>query len=249
MVDGDRPPNGLAGRTVVVTRPAGSAEALVGLLEAEGAVVIVAPLIEVVDEPAGMAELSLHDVAGFDWVVVTSRNAAVRAAALHGGALSAGGVAVAAVGTATAAAVGACRLVPQVQSAVGLLAEMPSPPIEGGRVLVVHAVDAAPTLVAGLRAMGWMVTAVSPYRSVAAHPTARDQIAMLAADAVLFASGSAARAWVEVFGSATPPITVMIGPQTAAAAREVGIPVGAVSDEHSLSGLVDTLIRVVGRSD
>lgn len=233
----------LAGRTVVVTRPAGSADALVELLGSEGASVIVAPLIEVVDEPVGLAELAAVDVTGFEWLVVTSRNAAVRVADLHGDALAAGHVAVAAVGTATAAAIGSCRLVPQVQSAVGLIAEMRPPPAEGGRVLVVHAVDAAPALVDGLTAMGWTVTAVSPYRSVTAHPSARQQIAMLAADAVLFASGSAARAWVEVFGTSTPPVAVMIGPQTAAAARGVGIAATAVAADHSLTGLVEALLR------
>lgn len=251
MADGGGGSTGrLAGRTVVVTRPAGSSGSLIGLLEAEGATAVVAPLIEVVDEPEGMALLGGVDVSRFDWVVVTSRNAAVRVVERHGDELAAADrVAVAAVGTATAAVLGRCRLVPSVQSAVGLLAEMPAPPPGGGRVLVVHAVDAAPTLVDGLVEMGWSVTAVSPYRSVTAHPPARAQIAMLAADAVLFASGSAARAWAEVFGASTPPVTVMIGPQTATDACAVGIAATIVADDHSVVGMVDALMRVLGVSN
>ena len=62
------------------------------------------------------------------------------------------------------------------------------------------------------------MTAIQPYRSVARQPTAREQLAALSADVVLFAAGSAARAWVEIFGTTTPPIVVAMGPQTAAAA-------------------------------
>ncbi len=250
MADGSADESGrLGGRRVVVTRPAGFADELVELLEAEGAMAIVAPLIEAVDEPDGIARLAGLDPAAFDWVVVTSRNAASRLRETHGTALAESSVAVAAIGTATAAAVGSCQLVPAVHSAVGLLAEMPTPPAGGGRVLVVHAVDAAPTLVDGLRAAGWSVTSVSPYRSAALRPTARQQITMLSADAVLFASGSAARAWVEVFGPTTPPVTVMIGPQTARDADAVGIPATAVATDHSIRGLVATLARILGPSN
>ena len=202
------------------------------------------PLTDVVDEPAGMAALAAVDPTSFDWVVVTSANAARRLVATHGDRLAA--VAVAAVGTTTAAVVGQCRLVPADQRAEGLLAELPPPPAaRRSAILVVQAVEAAPTLVDGLVARGWDVTAIAPYRSVPRRPAAGEQLAALAADAVLFASGSAARAWVEVFGTTTPPVVVAMGPQTARAATAAGLAVTDVADEHSVAGLVAAAERAL----
>jgi uroporphyrinogen-III synthase len=229
--------SGLDGRRVVVTRAAAQAAPLVALLEAAGAVPVVVPLIEVVDEPAEMSRLATLDLVAFDWVIATSPNGAER---LRRGLAdtSSPHPRRAAVGSATAKALPGCDLVAAQQSAVGLLAQMPSSP---GRVLVVQAVDAAPTLVEGLRAAGAAVEVVTPYRSISVRPDARLQLKALAADAVLFASGSAARGWVAVFGASTPPLTVAIGPQTADDARQLGLKIDLVATDHSLSGLVDVL--------
>lgn len=240
----------LAGRRVVVTRPEEHAGPLVDRLAAAGATAIVTPLTEIADERGSLAALGRLDLTSFDWVVITSRNAALRLMAAHGRLLGdprrpTTHPAVAAVGAATAAVVGRCELVPTVQSGEGLLAAMP-PRHGAGRVLIVQAVDAAPTLADGLRASAWDVVVNTPYRSVPARPTARAQLAALAADAVLFASGSAARAWVDVFGTTTPPVVVAMGPQTAAVARTAGLEVTTTADEHSVDGLVTALARVLG---
>ncbi|MEO6156388.1 MAG: uroporphyrinogen-III synthase, partial [Ilumatobacteraceae bacterium] len=159
--------------------------------------------------------------------------------------------AVAAIGAATAAVLGdhRCRLVPETQSAVGLLAELPPPAAHGAEVLVVHAVDASSTLVDGLDAAGWTVTSIAPYRSVAARLDARAQLAALRADAVLFASGSAARGWVAQFGTTTPAIVVAMGPQTAADATQLGLKIDVVAADHSLVGMVAALQRTFGESN
>lgn len=229
--------SGLHGRRVVVTRAAAQAAPLVALLEAVGAVAVVVPLIEVVDEPAEMRRLATLDLAQFDWVIATSPNGAERLGATLAG-TSSPHPRRAAVGTATARALDGCDLVAQQQSATGLLAMMPE---SAGRVLVVQAVDAAPTLVDGLMAAGASVEVITPYRSVAVRPDARMQLRALSADAVLFASGSAARGWVDAFGLTTPPLTVAIGPQTAADATRLGLKIDLVATDHSLSGLVDVL--------
>ena len=226
----------LAGRRVVVTRSADQADELANLLRAAGAVPVVVPLIEIVTDPEQAALLAAANPAAYDWLVVTSPNGALHYVGAHG---SAAPPKVAAVGASTAAALNAAgiavTLVPAHQRAAGLLAEFP---VGTGRVLVVQARDAEPTLVAGLVEKGWQVTALAPYRSVPAHPTAGEHLAALAADAVLFASGSAARAWVAVFGDSSPPIVVAIGPQTADAAGHAGLKVALVVADHSLSGLV-----------
>ncbi|MGZ6983158.1 MAG: uroporphyrinogen-III synthase, partial [Ilumatobacteraceae bacterium] len=69
----------LTGRTVVITRPADQAGETAELLESFGAVPVIVPLIEVVDDPHGIDQLQHLDLAGSDWVVVTSPNGASRA--------------------------------------------------------------------------------------------------------------------------------------------------------------------------
>jgi uroporphyrinogen-III synthase len=232
----------LHGRRVVVTRSSAQAGSLAGLLEAAGAVPVVVPLVEQVPEPQGAAALAALHPDDFDWLVVTSPNGAQAYLTAHAVAPAA----VAAVGATTAAALAdggvTATLVPTQQSAAGLLTEFPSGP---GTVLLVQAVDAEPAMADGLRAAGWQVTVVTPYRTVPSRPGAGLQLAALSADAVLFASGSAATAWVQVFGTSTPPVVVAIGPQTAAAATAAGLKVSLVATDHSLRGLVDALASVL----
>ncbi len=223
---------------MVVTRAADQADELASLLADHGAVAIVVPLIEIIPEPVAAAALAALDPTDFEWLVVTSPNGARAYLAAHATAPTN----VAAVGTATAAVLTAgglpVTMVPIDQRAVGLLNVFPP---GRGRVLLVHAVDAEPTLASGLQGAGWQVTACSPYRSAPAHPSAGQLLAALSADAVLFASGSAARAWVGVFGLTTPPLVVAIGPQTATAVEQAGLKVSLVAADHSLPGLVAAL--------
>jgi uroporphyrinogen-III synthase len=246
----------LAGRTVVVTRAAEQADDLVRLLEAEGAVPVVVPLIDIVPEPAGVAALAALDPAGFDWLVVTSPNGARAMLDTH----RAMPPRIAAVGTTTATVISAAGhavdLVPAQQSADGLadaFHQLNDPAsgraVADQRIVVVQAVDAEPVLVDRLRALGHAVTAVAPYRSVPAHPTASVQLRAIAADVVLFASGSAARAWVEVFGTTTPPVTVAIGPRCETAATRAGLKISLVATDHSLVGMLDVIRRYFATND
>jgi uroporphyrinogen-III synthase len=236
----------LTGRKVVVTRAAEQADDLADLLHAVGAVPVVVPLIEIVAEPFGAARLAALAPDCFDWLVVTSPNGAQAYLAAHGAAPGR----IAAVGAATGAVLAAAglhpTLVPAVQRAAGVVAEFPA---GDGRVLLVQAVDAEDTLATGLAEKGWQVTVVAPYRSRAVQPTAGQQLRALSADAVLFASGSAARAWVAVFGDASPPIVVAIGPRTAAAVAEAGLKVSLIAADHSLLAMVSTLERHLAASD
>ncbi len=228
----------LAGRTVVITRAADQSAATTELVTSFEAIPLVIPMIEIVDEPRGMAELVALDFADIDWLVVTSPNGALRVAPLLGAAALAPKLA--AIGSATAAALPRCNLVADTQSARGLLEVFPRGP---GRVAVVQAVDATSTLVDGLVEYHWDVVAIRPYRAVPTTPSTQDQLAALAADAVLFASGSAARAWVQVFGKRTPPVTIAIGEQTAADAALAGLKISAVSADHSIYGMLVVLSR------
>ena len=108
---------------IVVTRPAGQEEDLVLQLARLGHEVVHCPLIEIEalgDEPI--------EVAGYDWVVVTSANGARELRRRARGVMPR----IAAIGAATAEAVGGADLVPAVSTQEGLLAELPRP---AGRVL------------------------------------------------------------------------------------------------------------------
>lgn len=245
-------PGPLAGRTVVVTRPVEGASELAALLEAAGAETVVMPLIEIVDV-AGADDVAaaVDRLADGDWVVVASAHAARRVAGPLARRLAqpgATGVRVAAVGSTTAAALPRADLVAERQSAEGLLEQFPAAPADGladrpPRVLVTQARDGAPTLTTGLAARGWSVERLDTHVSQPVRPTAAQQLAVLRADAVAFTSGSQARAWAAAMGDAAPPVVVAIGPQTARDVEESGLKVFSVATDHSLSGVVDAMIR------
>jgi uroporphyrinogen-III synthase len=234
----------LDGRRVVVTRAAGQAGTLADLLAVHGATPVVVPLVETLVVDDAVSALTALDPATFDWLVVTSPNGAEQYRRCHPDRTPSS---VAVIGTATAVALGSpVHLLPARQSASGLLAAFP---VGEGRVLVVQAGGATSELVEGLATLGWTVTTVAPYLTVPARPTAKQQLTALAADAVLFAAGSAAKAWVQVFGESTPPVVVAMGPQTAAAAAAAGLKVTVVAADHSLEGLVDALAGYFSPSD
>lgn len=200
---------------VVVTRPRGQARALVERLAALGADVVECPLLEIErisDEPV--------DAAAYDWVVVTSTNGADE--------LARRGVnlpRVAAIGTATAEALRArgieAAFVPGESSQEGLLREFPRP---AGRVLFAAAEGARRGPIDALGA-----DFVPLYRTRLLEPEPP------AGDLVVLASGSAARAYAAIGGSAP---AVSIGPETSRVAESVGIDVAVEADAHDLDGLV-----------
>jgi len=68
-----------------------------------------------------------------------------------------------------------------------------------------------------------------------------------AADAVTFTSSSTVTRYLEVAGpDAVAPVVVCIGPVTAQTARDHGLEVDAVADDHSIPGLVDAVVRLLG---
>jgi uroporphyrinogen-III synthase len=210
---------------VIVTRPRDQARPLVERLEALGAQVVECPLVQIErtsDEPV--------DGAGYDWLVVTSPNGAAEIAR-RGTNLPR----LAAVGPGTAEALREHGLepsfVPSESSQDGLLREFPQPP---GRVLFAAAEGARRTAIDGLGA-----DFVPLYRTRLLDPDPPD------GDVVVLASGSAARAYAGVGGTA-PAVT--IGPETSRAARSAGLTVAAEARTHDLDGLV-AAVRDLMNSD
>jgi uroporphyrinogen-III synthase len=202
---------------VVVTRPPDQAEPLVERLEQQGHEVRVCPLIEI--EPVGPEQV---DLSGYDWVVVTSANAAREL-----GRRAAGKAArVAAIGPGTAAALSEQPdLVPAVSTQEGLLAELPRP---AGRVLFAGAEGARKLLVEELDA-----DFVPLYRTKELIP---DEVPE--ADVVVLASPSAARAFAAI-GRRVPAVS--IGPETTAAAERAGVEILREARTHDLEGLVSAV--------
>jgi uroporphyrinogen-III synthase len=201
---------------LIVTRPAGQEDGLAQRLEEFGHEVVRCPLIEI--EPVGSGPV---DVAGYDWVVVTSVNGARELSRRMQGRPRR----VAAVGHATADALGGADLVPRVSTQEGLLAELPRP---AGRVLFAGAEGARPLLAETLGA-----DVVTLYRTRLLRPDTPP-----AGDLAVLASASAARA----FGALETGIpAVSIGPETSRAAREAGVEVAAEARTHDLDGLVEAV--------
>jgi uroporphyrinogen-III synthase len=235
----------MQGRVVVVTRAATQNSELSEMLRQRGAQVLEVPLIaieEPEDEGRERDEL-LHDISVFSWIVVTSPNGAERVAPFLEAAIAADDTApfpkLAAVGAATARSLG--RLVDLVAEPArgSVLAELF--PSGAGTVLVVQGNRAPDEIPVALQAKGWDVTRVVAYRTVQLQPTPEMAEKALAADGLLLASGSAATAWFDTFGTKAPPVVVSIGPSTTTVAQRLGLDVHATAEEQSLESLVETL--------
>ncbi len=230
----------LTGRHVVTTRD--QPGRLDSLLARLGADVIHVPLIAIeppADEGRALRRI-LADIGQVAWLVVTSQHGA-RAVGLAAAAHP--DVRLAAVGARTASVLSALAgrdvdVVPTRQTAADLVATMPT---GSGRVVVAQADRADSTLADGLADLGFDVDVVTAYRTVLRAPTPVERIAALGADAVGFASGSAAQAWTETIGVETAPVTVAIGPTTAEVARACGLKVTHVATDHDVEGLAHAI--------
>ncbi len=233
--------------------------ALAERLAAAGAVVDEVQFIAIArpadPEPLTRATLEWCD-GRYDWLAVTSRNAVLAMRAIaeeHGRSLPEPQprCRVATVGEATQQICAdsglEVSLVPEGrQTALGIAKEFP----EGsGRVLAPVGNLAAPTLERGISRKGWTVDSVEAYRTVDGPGASADTVAAVRAgsvDAVLLTSGSVA----ERFASQCAPVPestmmVAIGETTAAAARQAGLRVDAVSSAPSYDGIADALASVI----
>jgi len=238
----DRRP--LFGRRVVVTRARAQSSSLVARLRELGADVVELPTIALVDPDDGGA--GLREAAGglstYDWVAFTSANAVERFVPLLRDARSFGPVRIAAIGTGTASALArhnlAADLVPGrfvAESLLEALLALGDPP---GRLLLPRAAGGRDVLPDGLRRRGWVVDVVEAYRTTTPVPSEELAQAVRGADAVTFTSSSTVTGYLAAVGQHVPPVVACIGPVTAATARDAGLEVAVVAEEHTVEGLV-----------
>lgn len=238
-------------KRILITRANTQASELAEKLRAYGAEPVEFPTIAFapLDDYRALDD-ALARLREFDWVVFTSANG-VRAVADRLRALGLNrsvfeSVRVAAIGPGTARALEslgmAVAFVPTRYLGEQIARELP---VEAGqRALLLRADIASDTLARSLLARGVSVTDLDAYRTVMPAGGALD---LSRIDAVTFTSSStvknfmarlddAARARVQALD------IFCIGPVTAETARQLSLPVAAVAAEHTLDGLVRTMV-------
>jgi uroporphyrinogen III methyltransferase/synthase len=245
----------LAGRTILVTRPAEQAAPLVRELERRGAHVLDAPTIRLAPARSAALTAALKELAAgrFDWITLTS---AATVDVLRERLESPRDVKakVAVIGEGTAAAFRRwSRRAPDLQPATFTTAALARAfPRGSGRVLCARADIAPEGLEVALQKRGWEAVRVDAYRTVLAislPPEARDAFRRGDIDAVTFTSASTVRGFTNALGAAKGTSKVIcIGPVTAAAARDAGLQPAAVARPHTVEGLVAALERALPSS-
>lgn len=248
----------LYGWKVLVPRTKEQAGSMSERLRVWGAIPTEVPTIAVEPPrtPAQMERAIKGLVDGrYAWVVFTSANA-VKAVwekfNEHGlDARHFGGVRIACIGDATADAVRAFGIQPELlpateQSSQGLLDDFP--PFDSvldpiNRILLPRADIATETLSAGLIERGWEVDDVTAYRTVRAAPPPaeiRDAIKSGGFDVVLFTSSSTVRNLVGIAGKPhARTVIACIGPQTAQTAKELGLRVDVQPELANVPALIE----------
>jgi uroporphyrinogen III methyltransferase/synthase len=222
-----------------MTRPDRDADPVVAALEAVGYRVHAVPMV---------ARQPLHfdqsDLAGYDWVVVTSAAGVDTLTKLPAGPRWA------AVGPATARALQARGVAPAFvpDKANGLALADFLPDAHGKRVLLVRASAAAADLASRLRQRGAAVHEIAAYLTIEGPTSAGEPLKAALADvdlaAIIFASGSAVRGFIALGGTAASP-AITIGPRTSALALELGFDVIAEAERQSAQALVAAVLRAI----
>ena len=259
----DAPPSE-SPRTVLLTRSAAQGAAFARALAEECAQnglgeprVLFAPLQQArTVEPGEDHAAALEALASgqYAWVSFTSANTVRACAELWGDqfarACASGGVRIACVGAATARAVHTqlglgTDFQPQVQSAVGMLAEFEKPAADATAVLVLEGSNARPTLREGLKNLGWDSRRCVLYDMVPAEQVAPGELSLSTARALVQGNavdspapdvlvvtapsrlhallyGAPALAPESVLPESVPPV-VAIGASTASACRALNL--------------------------
>lgn len=255
----------LFGRRVVVTRPREQAGELREKLEALGAEVLELPLVSITPfaDRDGTVEV-MEEMGRYDWLVFTSVNGVRHFFDLlfkaYPDIRTLGAMRIACVGEATARAVRALHLEVEVcprkasgEDLAAALAEAGS--LDNLRVLVVVGNLNRDILVKKLEAGRAIVDRIQVYENVrtdlSADPAAED-FRSRGADAILFTSSSAVRAYVEQAElrpaeGARRPLAGSIGPLTSATMQEEDVAVDFEAEEATLDSLVAALVaRLAG---
>jgi uroporphyrinogen-III synthase len=249
----------LAGRRIVVTRALEQSRALTARLQELGATVIALPAIAFAEpSDAGPLDAAIATLPTFHWLLFTSANAAhffagrCRARGVDPGTVKSAPhpIFIAAVGPATSEAAAAegflvGHMAEEFQG-VELAREL-SAEVFGKKVLLPRSDQASDDLPTALRQAGAYVTEVVAYRTVACDAASPEAIAAIRsgeADVVSFFSSSAFHSLAERIGleSLRRVALAAIGPVTAAAIREAGLPIAIEAPQATSESFVAALV-------
>ena len=247
---------------ILVTRPSGQADELRRHLAQRSIEATSVPTVAIdLASAAEGLDAALTDLAGADWLVLTSANGAealVARLAVNGAHLPEA-TRIAAVGPATAEVLVAAGIrvdhVPDDYLTVAIAGGLGE--VAGRRVVLARADAATPELHAALVTQGAIVEEVVAYRTVEGPASSRDPLRVALQqdlDGIAFTSGSTVRGLTRL-GSpldrsrARALPAFCIGPVTAAEARQTGFDVAAIAVMHTAAGLADAIVTHFARED
>ncbi|MDX2108830.1 MAG: uroporphyrinogen-III synthase [Verrucomicrobiota bacterium] len=261
----EKSPGPLAGKRIVLTRARSQNVELASRLTDVGAEVIEIPLIEIQPEksPEHLADV-FAEIGAYEWIVFTSTNG-VKFFFAHFFRVfedirALGMMRIAAVGPATAEAVRHFHLkvdvTPPEAQAESLCESMEKEQsLDNLRVLVITGNLNKDTVVRRLEAVDAIVDVLQVYHTELtdlSQDTDAKDFRTHGADAILFASGSAAQSFasqaaaLQLHPGAKKPQACSIGPGTSAVMKKVGIPVDIEASEHNLDGIIAALVENLG---
>ncbi len=246
----------LFGKRVLVTRPEERQDEFARELLRAGAEPILAPTIAITppDDPRA-AEQATHDPARYSWVVFTSVNG-VRVFfdyldARRDDARIFGKAKIAAIGLKTSQALLRRNVyadaIPHRYIAEDLADLLIASSREGDAMLIYRAAEARDVLPDRLNAAGRPATVVAAYKTVfTGDPLFAERVGR--SDIVTFTSASTVNGFIRNLGGAeaaraacAKKMVACIGPVTAQAASDAGLPVHVVAQEYTVEGLIEAL--------
>ncbi len=248
----------LAGRRIVVTRSSSQAADFAARLRALGAEAIQFPTIEIVPPDSyDMLDSAIARLNTFDWVIFTSATGVEhfvqRLESLGRKTAELSEHLIGAIGPATAARLERCGLraaaVPVEYRAEAIIDAIGEARIAGRSFLIPRAQVARQVLPELLHAKGARDVVVAPaYRTVSPHAPEvariRELLATGSIDLVTFTSSSTASNFAAMVEPMTGTVrAAVIGPITAATARELGFSVVVAPAEYTVEALTHAIIQ------
>ena len=251
----------LAGKRVLVTRPPHQASTLSEKLRRLGAEPLEFPTIKIAPvEDTSLLDDAIAHISSFDWVIFTSRNAVKpfweRLKAAGKDCRSLAGSSIGVIGPKTASQLEEIGLIadfmPDTQVAEAIIEQIGK--IESKKILLPRSHIARPALADGLRDNGAFVSDVPTYHTVANNPSeeAWHRLRASSVDIATFTSASSVHNFMSLFNREDADrllqntLVACIGPITAEAVREHGVPVSVVARDHTINGLVEAITELVG---
>lgn len=243
----------LAGRRLLISRPAGQAADLLAEISRRGGEPLHLPLIEIGPPPdAESLQAAVAAASSFDWIVFASVNgvrsfaACLRAAGQDARAL--GTARLAAIGPATRAALAdcglACDLVPDCFRSEGVV-EAIAESVHRGRFLLIRADKGRDVLRQELEARGHQVEQVAAYSSrplAELSPATEGCLQQFPCDWMLVTSSSIATTAVRLFGEQLRALKIAsISPVTTATLEAAGFPPTVEAAEATTPAILEVI--------